>query len=987
MKNLSILFFCFFSFLINAQNPRLAWDIGKTSDSLEVNTSIPSIVLDDKVLFVGYDNVYNYELWISDGTATGTHLLKDISTGSDYSLPLFFKKMGNLVFFLAQTPETGYELWCTDGTKEGTKLVKDIFPGTTSSIDPVNNHSPEFTEFQGKLVFKASDAIGNYQLWCTDGTEIGTIPVTNKTFVNYPSDLAVLSDSILLFSGYTWSEGIELWKTDGTFDGTSLLKDILTGPNSSYPKVISVSDGYALIQANTEDTNINGTELWRTDGTETGTFKKKNFINSLVIISAGHLDGQDFVVVHDVGDKINLYKTDGSTQAPVLLKTLATNAYYVIEHSDKHRLEKNGKLYFTYEHPNEGFGTLWKTDGTAAGTQIASYLDKNAILVKTDAEQICKISNDRLESVDDLPTETPISVGFTRSRPGFTEPYFSQNGNAVYSVFRTENSNDNFNLSKINLLTGQVNYIHTFLESNQLNGNCTPLSSLGSKFFFTANEPINNNRSLYMMDAETGEQVSFTDFANNPNPLFLYSSEKFSNGKIFFKKNDNVNYFYSEIWTSDGTINGTKMLISLQYDYTYLSFFEINGKVIFNHQASSAQGDAQNGLWRSDGTINGTERFETGVILDLVKIGNKVFYIKKTKHADQDYRFEIWKTDGETTEFVKFAGFETILGPPSYPLIFEISIPINLGDHYAELKRSNANGVLTDFLPTLVEGFAPIPTASIKAAANAQNCFVAYKFDPLLPNAGLLLWKCPLGGSQFEFVASIPANDSTILEEMFAFGDKVVASTYPYDAYYAHSLWLHDGINSLASKVIVNPTGDDYLGEFKPVGDSMLVFRAFTGTNWTIWRTDGTESGTSKLADFPAGSANTNVSFPVIRNFFVVGKYLYFSGFDELHGDELWVLDLTQPASVAVPFLLKNKKSDLTISPNPTSGSFFIAYKNEKLENVKSIEIMDNQGVFVKKMDKNALNELDIKEFAAGIYVVKVVFEDGKMEVSRLVKI
>jgi trimeric autotransporter adhesin len=981
MKNLSILFFCFFSFLINAQNPRLAWDIGKTSDSLEINTSESSIILGDKVLFVGFDNVFSYELWISDGTSIGTHLLKDIASGSSYSLPRFFKKIGDLVFFIAQTEETGYEVWRTDGTSDGTKLVKDIFTGPTNGLDPYSTN-PEFTEFQGKLFFIAADSTHVLQIWSTDGTELGTQQITINTDFGIPSNLAVLSDSVLLFSGYKSGVGIELWKSDGTQSGTILLKDILNGENSSIPKVISVSDGYALIQANTSDPNTDGTELWRTDGTEVGTFKKKSFTKSLVIISAGHLDGHDFIVVHDAGNKINLYKTNGSTQEPIFLKTLGTNANYVIEHNKKQRTEKNGKIYFSYEHPNEAIGKLWKTDGTAAGTEFVTYLDQSTILVKTEAEQICKITNDRLESVDDLPTETPISVGFSRSRPGFYEPLYTQYENNVFTIFKDEGSDYFYNLGKINLITGNIQYIHTYFGSNQIGSFPIPLASVNSKFFFIATDPINNKRNLFMMDAENGEQVSALDIGINQY-LPPSTSEKFNNGKVFYKKNG----FNSEIWSSDGTNIGTKLLVSLPLDYENTSIVEINNKIIFKHNASVAQGDAQNGLWRSDGTVNGTERFDIGEFSDLVKIGNDVFYIKKTKHADQDYRFEIWKTDGNTTEFVKFAGFETILGPPSYAIVYSKSTPINLGGHYAETFRTISPGYNVEGIPTIVEGFAPIPGPSIMAAANAQNCFVAYINDPNLPNLGMLLWKCPLGGSQFEPVATIPVNDSTKLEEMFVFGDKVVASTYPNDAYYAHSLWLHDGMNSLASKVIVNPTGDDYLGEFKPVGDSMLVFRAFIGTNWAIWRTDGTNAGTSKLADFPAGANNTMVSFPVIRNFLVVGKYLYFSGIDELHGDELWVLDLTQPASVAVPFLLKNKKSDLTISPNPTSGSFSIAYKNEKLENVKSIEIMDNQGVFIKKMDENALNELDIKEFSAGIYVVKVVFEDGKMEVSRLVKI
>ena len=40
--------------------------------------------------------------------------------------------VGTKAFTQGYSPATGYELWVTDGTAAGTKLVKDISPGTNS---------------------------------------------------------------------------------------------------------------------------------------------------------------------------------------------------------------------------------------------------------------------------------------------------------------------------------------------------------------------------------------------------------------------------------------------------------------------------------------------------------------------------------------------------------------------------------------------------------------------------------------------------------------------------------------------------------------------------------------------------------------------------------------------------------------------------------------------------------------------------------------
>ena len=73
----------------------------------------------------------------------------------------------------------------------------------------------------------------------------------------------------ILFSATEATNGYELWITDGTTAGTSLLKDIYAGSSSSNPGFItSLGNGSALFRAYD---STNGYELWITDGTTAGT--------------------------------------------------------------------------------------------------------------------------------------------------------------------------------------------------------------------------------------------------------------------------------------------------------------------------------------------------------------------------------------------------------------------------------------------------------------------------------------------------------------------------------------------------------------------------------------------------------------------------------------------------------------------------------------------------------------------------------------------
>ena len=67
--------------------------------------------------------------------------------------------------------------------------------------------------------------------------------------------------------------GNELFRSDGTAEGTVPVKDINPGVNSSYVSSIMNVDGVGYFNA---DDGTHGKELWRTDGTADGTYMIKD---------------------------------------------------------------------------------------------------------------------------------------------------------------------------------------------------------------------------------------------------------------------------------------------------------------------------------------------------------------------------------------------------------------------------------------------------------------------------------------------------------------------------------------------------------------------------------------------------------------------------------------------------------------------------------------------------------------------------------------
>jgi ELWxxDGT repeat protein len=216
--------------------------------------------VDDQVFFNSFGSETGNELWVSDGTVSGTKMVKDINLGMNSSYPRNLIDVDGTLFFFA-SDDLGSRLWKSDGTEAGTELVKDIDGGGSAQ-------SPE-ANVNGILFFSASDEAGTSSgLWKSDGTEAGTVFLKEVS----PGNLTNVNGT-LFFNGRTDSRGYELWKSDGTPEGTVLVKDIVPGDGSSRPYNLTNVNGVLYFTA--KDV-AHGTELWKSDGTTAGTVLAKN---------------------------------------------------------------------------------------------------------------------------------------------------------------------------------------------------------------------------------------------------------------------------------------------------------------------------------------------------------------------------------------------------------------------------------------------------------------------------------------------------------------------------------------------------------------------------------------------------------------------------------------------------------------------------------------------------------------------------------------
>ncbi len=236
--------------------------------------------------FAATDSEHGEELWVTDGTAEGTYMVKDIVPGTSTSDVSYLTRFNDKVVFSAYTDDYGIELWISDGTEEGTYMVKDINEVGDSSpvgFTQVNENQFIFAAYTFESSYYGSEA--QRWLWVSDGTEEGT-QLIKECKMMYPGQdnnaerwapyVRVGRKVFFKADDIDGTMGGELWVTDGTTEGTIFLKDInieettLGTADSALDHFANFYNEKLFFKAWTLDS---GNEPWASDGTPEGTYQ------------------------------------------------------------------------------------------------------------------------------------------------------------------------------------------------------------------------------------------------------------------------------------------------------------------------------------------------------------------------------------------------------------------------------------------------------------------------------------------------------------------------------------------------------------------------------------------------------------------------------------------------------------------------------------------------------------------------------------------
>ena len=265
-----------------------------------VASDTPHVVVSgDRLFFGSYDERANLaSFYESDGTSAGTSLVyrRSVVAGAP-DVPL--NVLGDR-FIVAPAP----------GHTDQVLAPGSVFvvPGPSKATHRlVGGHragSLLFLQYEVQL----ENAPATLELWRTDGTPAGTIKLTDQPRQNFNSFGAF--GNLLVFSVNTADDGNEVFRSDGTRNGTYRLRDINASQADSNAVMLATT---SKAQFFTADDGVNGRGLWRTDGTVQGTVMLRGFGGRLGAIESINTIGDVLYFVADDGmHGRQLWRSDGA---------------------------------------------------------------------------------------------------------------------------------------------------------------------------------------------------------------------------------------------------------------------------------------------------------------------------------------------------------------------------------------------------------------------------------------------------------------------------------------------------------------------------------------------------------------------------------------------------------------------------------------------------------------------------------------------------
>lgn len=560
-------------------------------DHNETIYSLKLYVLGDSLFFSWYQAESGRELWVSDGTAEGTHLLVDLNPGADSSNASPLLAWHGQLYFSADDGNTGTELWVYEAASGEVSLVDNINTSGGSSpgaLVPVSGviYFPAYEPASGRELFRLDEdmvtrvldlnpgaassspglvgaistpagdrllfsARGADQVWglyTSDGTEPGTM----RILISEPAQASTLSgitsndtasgidqyqsssfyQGSYYFAHYTSENGLELWRTDGSAAGTKLLKDIWPGPKDGYPFNFGKCGIRLCFSADDGD---HGSELWSTDGSPEST-----------------------AMVADLNDDAPGSSPSGFTAAGSL-------------------------VYFLADDGTNGT-SLWRTDGTGAGT-----------------------------------------IPLLSSMPFYTGPSetFIPAGSRIY--FTTMDDAHGEELWYSGGTPGTTRMLKD-IYPGAASSSPWLMTARGNDLFFTAIDH-DHGRELWKTNGTAAGTVMVADLNNGLGSTDIRGIYPFGAQVVFTMYRESSSRY--ELWLSDGTLPGTKKIADIDRPASHQSFVEANGLLFFVTGIFQ-----ENTLWQTDGTGPGTLPIPVpaclgsyGEIRGLAEMGGELYFI------------------------------------------------------------------------------------------------------------------------------------------------------------------------------------------------------------------------------------------------------------------------------------------------------------------------------------------------------------------------
>lgn len=437
--------------------------------------------------------------------ATATpHLvpLPDAVIPSRGSGPRDFLRIGSVVYFLANDGVRGQQLWRTDGTERGT--------GQASAVpwDVLGYRQSTWR----RMVVRLDDSVVFFtedgRLWRSDGT-----PASTTKLADLPDGYLLLASGSVQTIGAGSRVYILTLRQDGTniyvVDGNPSALRLL----GKFPALLDptpIGAGGKLYFAGKDD--VAGAQVWVSDGTPTST----RALRSNLECPGPACTPFEARAFFNIGERIYFTTDDGVWNADGISIAPLDHPYFLTSTDSAAYLLSNQ--------------TVWKTDGTAAGTSTVALPEWFDLHVLDDGRFVALQPFGRTFDVW-ISDGTPAGSRKLGSMPmeSFQSPFIgSVGGRALYAAYTKENGNE---LWEVDADRGTVGLLKD-LDPR-----------FGTGFYFNDPNPLNG----------------LGPYSSNPTAGIVLGSN------VIFAATGAAG---TEPWISDGTAAGTKLLADIAADNT-----------------------------------------------------------------------------------------------------------------------------------------------------------------------------------------------------------------------------------------------------------------------------------------------------------------------------------------------------------------------------------------------------------------------------------